>query len=352
MTKKQPPTDHDAELALFIAGEPVDIGNVLRTLPSTATTSLAVAAVLRLIDHPNWLATSCSRLPVAVIRGVLDAMVPGHNHLFLRLAVFTEAKAADVKAAWTRAIGALHDLASTEEWDTPARRETLAALAGDPLVLYAVQGLVAHVAEVTLGMLAVLAIDGSDASVDALIPHLDPALGEGDARLEKLAMLRSCVKRTPVLDALFVELDAGLAARRSTSPALALGPVIGVGHHDVLWFRFMLLSSERNGLNVPKVQGNVRIDSRDDPWFSVWVSTVAGSHDRDGDRTTRFDERSIALDQLELGRCEPAELPLWLARVADQLEIQWQRFVPQSNLPAAHGRELSSWLIVSPTKRR
>ncbi|MEO8700347.1 MAG: hypothetical protein ABI867_09900 [Kofleriaceae bacterium] len=339
-------TAANAALADFLAGKPVDIGQTLGTLPAGADVELAVMAVMRLVDHPHHLAASCAVLPVAVIRGVLADSQPSSSHLFLRLAVPLD-EPAKIRRAWKAAVTALRDLYDSKDaWESGKRAKLAAKLARDPRVLAGLQGLVANAAatDVTLEMLAVLAIDGSDTSVDALIPHLDPALGARTARLERLAQLRTCAKRTPALDTLFAEVDSAVVEYRKSSPALALATAIGgLGSLDVLWFQFMLMSVEATP-RIPRVQGNVRIDSRETPWFTVWVSRVHDSTERTRDRETRFDDTHVVEDALEIGSCTASDLPAWLAVTAKRLYIEWQPFLVRTS---ADAKRLGAWLIAT-----
>jgi hypothetical protein len=114
--------------------------------------------------------------------------------------------------------------------------------------------------------LAVLVADGSDASIDALIPHLD-----GD--MEVLERLRTHAADVPHLRSLFAESEAKLRARRAASPALDFARAIGVDDVDVFWFRASLNSRESRRDRVSRYQGNVRVDSRLVRWFSVGISS-------------------------------------------------------------------------------
>lgn len=330
---------HDDQLAQFLAGKPVAIDAALRSLPRNANLELAVAVVLRLLEQPHWLAAA-GTLPVRLIRGVIAAPATTPNHVFLQLAV-PDGSAPAMKSAWLAAVSTLRDLADTlHPLETPARREVLAAIAKSPLVP-AIQGVVANSAEVALEMLVVLALDGSDASLDALIPHLDLALGARDARLERLAKIRPFVRSTPALDALFAELDGALAARRSTSPALAFGEALGLGRLDEMWFSFQLMSTEAHHAGLPRYQGRVRIDSREDPWFAVELQFVKAGPDRSHDKVTRFDLVTTH-DEIGIGRCQPAELPAWLRSIAGMLKLSWNKYLIRTN---ADPKKIETWLI-------
>ncbi len=333
-------TEHDTQLAQFLAGQPVAIDVTLRTLPRTANLDRAVAVVLRLLAQPHWLAAA-GVLPVRLVRGVLAAPATLPGHVFLKLAV-TDGNATALKTSWLAAVEALRELADTlHPLDAPARRAQLAAIATTPL-LSAIQGVAANTPEVPLEMLVVLALDGGDASLDALIPHLDLALGTRDARLERLAKIRPFANSTPALDALFTELDGALGARRSTSPALAFGEQLGLGRLPELWFSFQVFSTARNQAGVPRFQGFVRVDSREDRWFTVHLEHVHPGVDRSKDRATRFD-LSGGIDELAIGHCTPLDLVIWLRSSAHKLKITWDRFLVRTNADAT---KISTWLIV------
>jgi hypothetical protein len=312
------------ELEAFLAGKPVNLGKVLGALPADADAELAARCVMRLVGHPHWLAASCTKLPARVIQLVLaDVRAP----LLLRLAG---------PDGWVVAVEALRVLADTvHPWDSELRKEHLAALASEPVVLAAVQGVVANTADPPLAMLGVLALDGGDASIDALVPHL--SLGEIDQRLERLERLRGYAKATPALAALFAELATALAEHRKRSPALALAAELGLAPADTLSFYVLLQAVDQ------KARGSVRVDSREHPWFTVWVGSDAGA--------TRFDEANLFEDTAKLGRCDPAGLPSWLARVAKKLGVVWQQFHVQTELPFAESQKIAQWLATPKRKK-
>lgn len=115
-------------------------------------------------------------------------------------------------------------------------RAKIAKLVADKPMLAAIQGTVAHADNTGMTMLAVLVADGSDASYDALVRHIDIAFTSRDRRLELLSKLRKHAARAPALDRLFSDLDDALQDRNATSPARLLGPVLGIGEVELLWF--------------------------------------------------------------------------------------------------------------------
>lgn len=133
-------------------------------------------------------------MPLPVIREVLERL-PQMPH-----AVFIRELFDGTQASWAEALEA-------------ALR--LKKLAQNPRVL-AARG----VRE--LPFLAVLAIDGSEASVDALLPHFVHAVSTQDEALEDLAMQKTHASSTKPMQAMFKQLAAAHASRRRASPALIL----------------------------------------------------------------------------------------------------------------------------------
>jgi hypothetical protein len=336
--------DHAAELRRWNAGERLDIGPTIRSLPADIDPALAVPVVLQYLERSIYgFAKSCEKLPPAVIRGVLAAKQDEPDHLFLRLAVVDEGSDAELARSWARAVEALRGLDLTYGWGSKQRRDRFKSLAKDPHVLHAIQATVAHSKAVRLDLLAVLVADGSDASFDALVPHLDAAFVGADARLERLTRLRRHATRTKALDALFAEIDKALDTRNAASPALALGPLLGIGEVDELWFSAFVWSEEDNDNRVSRVQGHVDVDSRSAEWFSVSMSNMkrGGGIDRD---YTSFTATELHADGLGLGRCDAPELPQWLAKVATKLDCTWQEIRPRTNLRGAKRRRIAAWL--------
>ena len=277
------------------------------------------------------------KLPAHVIRGVLAATSDGQNHLFLRLAVDDEGDDKKLARSWARAVQAIVDCSQLDSWGSKTRRARTRALANDARVLQAIQGTVAHVKTPSDDMLAVLVADGSAASIDALVPHVDRN------NLELWNRLRVHAKRTPALDALFAEVEQALDDRVATSPANALGAVIGIGKVDVLWFDASISSDERAG-TVSRYQGRVKVDSRDANWFEVSIVDISGVFTSGVWRQTQFGSTTITSDDLQLGRCDAAGVPAWLARAASSLGITWEAPYLRSGLRGAKRDRIATWL--------
>ncbi len=339
----------EALLHRYLAGERGDISDTMRSLPATVDVAVVVAVVEKLIDNKYWIGRSCKKLPPRVIRGVLAASMSHPNHLFLRLAVPPVANDALLQTSWTHALETLLDLDASYSWGSVQMRAKIAKLVADKPMLGAIQGTVAHADKTGMTMLAVLAADGSDVSYDALVRHIDIAFTSRDRRLDLLRDLRKHAARTPALDRLFSDLDDALQERNDTSPARLLGPIIGIGEVELLWFDVRLSSTTKapHG-NVPWIQGSVHVDSRSPTWFSVWASTV-DPHALEISQITSFNNAGTQHDTLELGACKPEELPVWIANAAAKLKTAWEPFEPRSNLRGKKRAQVAQWLGGTPT---
>lgn len=268
--------------------------------------------------------------PVA-IRGLLATESTLSYLVFLQLYVSTDLDDAALLARWKRGALALADL-ERYAWGAAPKRTKFAALVADPEILVALQGAVARGSDVTMQMLGVLALDGSAESIDALVPHLDPALQAADARLERLRTYAT----TPAMRAIVGEVDDRLAQRAALSPALALAPAIGLGELPVLWFHIQFNMTQGLVHYGPVTFGSIVIDSRREAWFTVSVHRRA--------LRTSFTHDTVHADQLGIGRCEPTGIPRWIAASAQKLDVLLDIGSPQTNLRGKKREQFMSWL--------
>jgi hypothetical protein len=295
-----------------------------------------VEAALELVETTRF-GRWARKLPAHVIRGVLAAKTDGPHHLFYRLAVDDDGDDKRLARSWDRALQAIVDCSQYDSWGSKTRRDRTRKLARNARVLQAIQGTVAHVDDPSEDMLAVLVADGSPASIDALVPHVDKD------NLELWDKLRTHAKRTPALDALFADVTGALDTRTATSPANALGPIIGVGVVDTLWFDASISSEERSG-TVSRYQGYVKVDSRDAEWLDVSITDISGTWTTGTMKATRFRSSTIERDELKLGRCDAAGIPAWFAHAADTLDATWQAPSVRSGLRGAKRDRIAKWL--------
>ncbi len=298
--------------------------------------------LLELMDKPFWLGKACKGTEPSVIRSVLGIKHTTSWHLFLKLAVPLDVTDAALVTTWKRALDAVLGLQADYAWGSKQKKAKLAAAAADPVMLAAVQGTVAHAEDARIDLLAVLVIDASKESLDALVGHFERAVEANDRRLDRLKMLRKHARSTPALDALFAEVDGKLDARAAASPGLALGSMIGIDA-EVLWFRVSFGSQELTGGNVSRVQGNVNVDSRSPTWLSVSISRLDAGFNF---TSTYLSDKGVQRDDLELGGCEVAHLPAWLGAAAAKLKIQWND-EPRisSNLRGKRRDRVLEWLF-------
>jgi hypothetical protein len=301
---------------------------------------ITIDRALAALEHGSyWLAGNRAAITPAFVRELLARDSTFARHVMFKLAVPLDCGDDELMARWNRAAEASRGLDLTYAWGSKQRKARFRELAADRDMLAAIQGAVAMNASPPIDMLAVLVADGGDASIDALIPHLGGALESGDARVNWLRDLRTHAADTPRLNALFAELDAIYAARNASSPALALGALIGLGELDELWFDFGANSTKLDSFRASIVQGTVRVDSRTPNWFNVWISA---SH------MNGFSGYGVdavpATDRLGLGPCDAAQLPAWLANAATQLGIEWLPFAPMTNLRGKKRARLAEWL--------
>ena len=116
---------------------------------------------------------------------------------------------------------------------------------------------------------------------------------------------------------------------------------MGLGEVKLLWFN-VRISSEELDSHVPIYQGSIDLDSRSASWFRVWLTHAETSHI---DRSTVFGSSvKHERDILEVGRCEPHELPRWLATASRLLNTKLRVGTPSSNLRGAKRERIVTWL--------
>lgn len=286
---------------------------VLRALPADIDPSLAAKAVCSLFPRNEyWFARTCHDLPAPVIAEVrrrLPSMPQSSTIVFLR-------EAADWKAAVT--------VLKVLQTGSTQRLARLREVASGPM-LGALQASVAFGTDPIPDMFSVLAIDGSEASVDALLPHFTRAVSEQSRLIERLVSLKKDAKPTPAMNAMFTQLDQLLHRRNATSPALDFARGLGFDLETFsidAYVSSQTLNRPNSRGGVPLYQTHLSIDSTSATWFRVSVSCVPGDYS-EGESTLFSSDSKVGRDGLELGRCEPAELPAWYVRGAKRLKTTW-----------------------------
>lgn len=273
----------------------------------------------------------------AQIRKLLRRTKRDADHVIAQLLVSPELGDAELLAGWKRARRVLHDL-RTYVWGTAQKKKNLAKLAADAEALDAIRGASARGKGVTLSMLGVLALDGAPESIDALLPHLDPALTAADHRLDWIEQLSRLPITSPAVKKILREVDATRAARNARSPALALGPIIGIGEVEVLKLDCRCFSGRA-------YDGGVMIDSTRADWLYVYVrrfEEVRGLAELQAQTETR--NGRLGENSLKLGLCRPEELPAYFARAERTLRCRFEWIPPMTNLRGKKRERLMAWL--------
>jgi len=325
----------NAALRNALDKNPEELLSLMRGLPPDVDPALGAEAVRWIAKH--WtLGKRVDTLPPPVIRAFLEtprgslgtgerdwgahgAVVGETALVFLQTAVPTSLDDGALAARWVQALTALGDVNTSYAFGSKQRRAKITGLARGPF-LEAIQAVAVGCETVPIDFLAALVADGSEGSMDALLPRFHRAATTRDTTLDLLERLRRHAADTKPVRAMFAEIEALLGAREAQSPALALAAELGIGDVDSLWFTAYLSSVERRGPNSGGlVQGHIVVDSRRPSWFDVSLTRgEIGEWE-----STRFDEREVSEDELGLGRCEARDLPAWLARAAEALKVRW-----------------------------
>ncbi len=319
----------------------------LRSLPEDVDVELAVKVLLEQVKDPRraWsFARSYKKLPVAVIRGLLSRLEEVTNpvSIFIRVYVAGEADVAD---AWERAMFRLLSLDTTYAWGSKQKRSKLEGLAAERRVVEAVQASVVNSELARMDALAVLAIEASEASVDALMPHYERAAREKDFALDRLQNLKKYASKTPAMVQMTARVDAMVGERNAASPALDFAAAIGLGTMTKFWFDQFLASDLLGRNGVPMYQGALHLDSGQLHWFSVNLSKPNPGQP-DQIIQTRFGTKGNASDGLGIGLCTSEELPTWLAAAGKKLKCGWDFAygAPRTNLRGAKRERMTQWL--------
>jgi hypothetical protein len=285
-----------------------ELRKLLRDPPAKKVNALA-RGILGL--GASYMVRECKSLAPSVIRRVLAERLPlpprlredgciTRDLIFLKEAVSLDCDDDDLAKAWRAALEALNAVRTQ-------------GVVRDPRFVAPVQAavVVANPADeiAVRPFLAVLARDGSEASVDALIPHVHHAWSVPGG-LDRIHALRLFAAKTPTMDALMAEIEARLCARSAASPPVRLLRELGV-EADACAFH-VVCSSTRQG---DRAQLTVKINSMTESWL---YASVEG---RDG--VTSFTDKAALCDALTLGHVEFSELPIFLARAAGRLGVEW-----------------------------
>jgi hypothetical protein len=315
--------------------------DALRRLPADVDPALVVDRVLSFLDGRGsgvWhVARRCQSLPVPVITLLLERLAEGPQtsaKVFLREFMGGSTALAE---DWAQALKVLLDL-EAYAWGSKQKRLKLEGVAKNPRALAAVQAAVVGSSPAPLVMLAVLALDGSEVSSDALMPVFAGAQED-----ERLARLKTYAAKTPAMQTLLGSVAHRREEKERQSPALDFArEVLGLelARLDV---DLSVSSRELNGSNVPRYQGSLRVDSGHEHWWSMGLSRVTTS----GEITsTRFGPGGARQDALELGAVALEQLPDWLARAQKTFSVRFNTEVePRGSLRGKKRALFADWLF-------
>lgn len=314
---------------------------ILKALPPGTNPRFAAAATLDLFSAIPWkLCRFAQTLPDEVVRLVLPKLDDEHAEApFLRALV----KPDDLKQTWVRALEGVAALNTTYAWGSKKHVEKLRSVAKRGDFLEAVQLAVIATKEPREDFLGVLALDGSEASVDALMPHFVAAMQAGDDGLDQLAKLKKYAADTKAMRALVSQAEAARSKRNTTSGALAFAQALGLGPLKSFgWGQFVRVADAKKR----EVELSVDVDSKSGPWFSVHVARATEKPKYRLEVTAFNSSRKAERDELKLGRCEPHELPAFVARVQKKLGVNWKlaKTTPFTNVKGDKAKRLTAWL--------
>lgn len=262
-------------------------------------------------------ARSTEALEANVVRAVLQDLEPWSHtvtksardgerrkaaSVFLRVAVDDTTDEA-LLATWRTAVNALKVFESQYAWGSKEKAAKLMELRKNERLVEAARAAAVGSTLVPLELLAVLALEGSEMSADAMLPHVERALKD-EAQLEPLSRLSRYAAKTKAMTSLMALIDGRLNAARTSAPANDLAKALGIA------------SGNRFRVEV-RVAGTgnrffwISIDSdRPGPAFCGGVGgerTSTQLHHEDGST-----------------ECSLVELPAYLRQAAKKLDTTWE----------------------------
>lgn len=175
---------------------------VLRELPGDVDVELATLRVMQVLSPSTPFIEAARRFPARVVARVL-AHIPvaaERDAQAVFLAEAARAEPGELLAAWGQALEAFAALGAYEALAPKKRRSRARVLVKDASFLQAVQAAVAGAENETSSMIELLAADGSEASVDALLVAVARAETAGGFRLRQVMRILQLGARTPRME--------------------------------------------------------------------------------------------------------------------------------------------------------
>ena len=277
-------------------------------------------------------ARSTEAFDEAAITALLAALVQKAPREARVLFLQTAVDPMQLQPSWRAAVNALKLFEAQYGWGSKEKKTKLAAIAKNPLLLAGAQAAAVGAEDVDTEVLAVLALDGSDASMDALLPHFARA-SKDPAQLDVLSKLATYAKKTEALTALLEDVHQRRHAREAGSPVLSLGKRLGLAKGERFRVSVRLVSTKKDAATVDLTLDNTRAEA-----LSVYLFT--------GRASTHFDLLTVHVDDFKLGSCTPGELPAWLKQAQQTLSVRWK--VAEAGVRFLRGASASTftdWLL-------
>ncbi len=313
---------------------------VLGLTPPDANPRVVASAVVDCLEWP-LIFQSVSKLSDGVWREVMKRLSRNRRAMGPTAAFLMEAtRGASDEAlpdACRAAVDASLRLGSVKHFTSARARRTLAELAARPEILRACQALVVADPMAQLSMVAVVVLDGSTDSLDALIQFMQFEPPEKRCReLAKLVPATSQVARLL------------LGPRQTGASAAAFSKSLGLpaGHAKVdVW-----LESVRADGGEGRLAACFTLDPSARSWWWVWVDRARPGSLFESDGTVAFGSEGVGDDELK-GKPPSAveQVPAWLAAFGQRNKVTWrlERRVEGRLSPRGKAR-LVEWLLGAP----
>lgn len=288
---------------------------VLALTPPDANPRVVASAVVDCLEWP-LIFQSVSNLSDGVWREVMKRLSRNRRAMGPAAAFLMEATRGTSDEALADACRAAVDasltLTSLKRFTSARARRTLADLAARPEILRACQALVVADPMARLSMVAVVVLDGSTESLDALIQFMQFEPPEKPCReLAKLVPATSEVARLL------------LAPRQPEASAAAFSKSLGfeVGHAKVdVW-----LESVRADGGEGRLAASFTLDPAASSWWWVWVERAHRRSLFESEGTVTFGSEGVGDDELN-GKPPSAveQVPAWLAAFGQRNKVTWR----------------------------
>lgn len=250
--------------------------------------------------------------------------------LFLRASL----DESSLESSWRAALSALDDI-QKYPFDATKRAKKLRDISRNPRVLLAWQTAAVGAEFIPSAVMALLILDASEASLDALMPHFDRTLRDRErlSAFEELARYEG-----PRTASLFARLRSHSASERAASPVLRFGERFGLAKNGRFKLSVTLLATTPvNRFTDDFV--SLEFDSDDEPGFSLSTG-----------QRTRTATSSSSWNRVV--RSSLDGLPKTIAKLAAKSKVEWDFAGASPKRAAPLVKWLSGQTSLSSSKRR